>query len=97
MNEVLHANIFFVITSVAVVLCTLLVCVALYHAIRILQSIRRIVDRIDVGSEAIVEDVEQLRSYVLDGGLVSQLVTFFMGRRRAAPKKRTRVAEHREH
>lgn len=92
MNEVLHANIFFIITSVAVIVFTLLLCFALYHVVKILQSIRRIVDRIDASSEMIVEDVEQLRSYVLEGSLVSQLVSFFMGRaRRSKGKRGTRV------
>lgn len=88
MDEVLHANIFFFITSVAVILFTLLLCFALYYIIKILQSLRRIVDRIDAGSEMIVEDVEQLRSYVLEGSLVSQLVGFFMGRARRPKSKR---------
>lgn len=81
MNEVLHANIFFLITSIAVILATLLICIALYHGIKILQAIRRIVERVDASSEMIVEDVEQLRSYVLGGGLVAQVLGFFKGRR----------------
>ena len=89
MDEVLHANIFFFITSVAVTMFTLLVCVALYYVIKILASIRRIVDRIDEGSEMIAEDVEQLRSYVLEGSLLSQLISFFVGRK-AAPRRRSR-------
>jgi hypothetical protein len=94
MDEVLHANVFFVITSIAVIIFSSLLCFALYYVIKILQSLRRIVDRIDAGSEMIVEDVEQLRSYVLGGGLVSQLVSFFMGRRRTnktREKRGTRV------
>jgi hypothetical protein len=86
MDEVLHANIFFFITSVAVILFTLLVCVALFHVVKILQSIRRIVERIDASSEMIVEDVEQLRSYVLEGSLVSQIVGFFVGRHKRASR-----------
>ncbi len=86
MDEVLHANIFFFITSVAVILLTLLLCVALFHVVKILQSIRRIVERIDASSEMIVEDVEQLRSYVLEGSLVSQIVGFFMGRKKSASR-----------
>lgn len=81
MNEVLHANIFFFITSIAVIIATLLVCIALYHGIKILQAIRRIVERVDASSEMIVEDVEQLRSYVFGGGLIAQVLGFFSGRR----------------
>ncbi len=87
MSEVLHANIFFFITSVAVVLFTLLVCVALYHVVKILEAIRRIVERLDAGSEMIKEDVEQFRSYVREGSLVAQVVGLFMGRRRAAKRR----------
>ncbi|MEM9337049.1 MAG: hypothetical protein AAGA35_04305 [Patescibacteria group bacterium] len=79
MNEVLHANIFFLITSVATVLFTILLCVALYHVIKILKSIRRIVERVDEGSEVIAEDIEHIRSFVLEGSLMSQIIRFFMG------------------
>lgn len=89
MNEVLHANIFFFITSIAVVVFTLLLCFAVYQVIKILKSIRRIVDRIDEGSEMIADDMENLRAYVVEGSLVSQLIGFFMGNR-SAFKRSTR-------
>ena len=82
MDEVLQANIFFFVTSVAVIVFTLLLCLALFYIIKILQSVRRIINRIDTESEMIVEDVKQLRSYVLGGSLVSQLVSFLTRRRR---------------
>jgi 5-bromo-4-chloroindolyl phosphate hydrolysis protein len=88
MTEVLHANIFFVITSVAVVVFTLLLCFAVYQIIKILKSIRRIVDRIDEGSEMIAGDMDNLRTYVMEGSLVSQLIGFFMGNKGAARRKR---------
>lgn len=88
MSEVLHANIFFLITSIAVVLFTLLLCFAVYQVIRILKSIRRTVERIEAGSEMIAEDVEQFRAYVMEGSLVSQLIGFFMGNRRASRSTR---------
>lgn len=79
MSEILQANIFFMITSVAVVLFTLLVCVALFHVIKILRAVRRIIERVDEGSEHIAEDVSQLREYVMEGSLVSQIMKFFVG------------------
>lgn len=95
MGEVLQANIFFFITSIAVVVCTALVVVVLYHLIKIVASIRRIVDRIDAGSEMIAEDVDQLRSYVLEGSLFSQLIGFFMGQnlRRRRTRKASKAAD----
>ena len=86
MTEVLHANIFFAITSFAVIVFTLLLCFAVYQIIKILKSIRRIVERIDEGSEMIVDDMDSLRSYVMEGSLVSQLIGFFMGNRAAASR-----------
>lgn len=91
MTEVLQANIFFVIASVATVLFTILVCVILYHVLKVVRSVRRMVERVEAGSEMIAEDVEQFRSFVLKGSLVSQLINFFMGVRRKT--RRTRDVE----
>jgi len=88
MSEILQTNIFFVITSIAVVVFTLFVCIILYHVIKILKSIRKIVDRVEEGSEVIAEDVSQLRAYVVEGSLVSQIMSFFLGTK--APASRTR-------
>ena len=79
MSEVLHANIFFVIASIGTVVFIFLVSVALYQIIKILRSVRSIVERVDEGSETIAEDVAQLRSYVVSGSLFSQIVQFVMG------------------
>tara|TARA_B100000745_G_C20138901_1_gene390411 strand:- start:277 stop:582 length:306 start_codon:yes stop_codon:yes gene_type:complete len=88
MSEILQANIFFFITSVAVILFTLLLCFAVYQVIKILKSIRRIVERVEAGSEIIAEDVENFRTYVMEGSLISQLIGFFMGNRTAARRRR---------
>lgn len=79
MSEILQANIFFIITSIAVLVLTLFVCLILYHVVKILRSIRKIVDRVEEGSEVIAEDVSQLRAYVVEGSLVSQIMSFFLG------------------
>ena len=90
MDEVLHANIFFFIASIATVLFTLLLCIVLYQVIKILRSIRKIVDRVEEGSEVLVEDIEHIRSFVLEGSLISQIVGFFLGKKRSAGKSRSR-------
>lgn len=87
MSEILQANIFFFITSVAVLIFTVFVCVILFHVIKILRSIRRIIERIDEGSELIAEDVSQLRAYVVEGSLVSQIMGFFMGKAKPSRRK----------
>ncbi len=88
MTEVLHANIFFFIASVGVILFTLLVCVALYHIVKILRSIRRIVARVEEGSETLAEDVAQLRTYVVGGSFISQIIGLFMGTKATRSRSR---------
>ena len=88
MTEVLHANIFFVITSVAVVLFTLLVCILLYHLIKIVRSVRRSVDRVEAGSEVLAEDLDHLRTSFNPARLIQFIMSMMPG---ASPrKKRTR-------
>ena len=79
MTEVLQADIFFVIASIGTIIFIVLVGVALYQVIRILRSVRQIVDRVEAGSETLAEDVSQLRSYVVSGSMFSQIIGLFTG------------------
>ena len=87
MDEILQANIFFFIASIGVIVFTILACFILYHVLKIVTSLRRIVERIEEGSEMLAEDVEHFRSYVMQGSLISQIIGFFMGR--ARPQRRS--------
>jgi hypothetical protein len=86
MSEVLQANIFFVIASVATVVFCVGVCVILYHVYKIARIVRRIMERIEDGSEAIAEDVALVRS-LAHGGL-SRLWGLFGG---SFPRGRSRA------
>jgi len=74
MSEVLQANIFFFITSIAVIVCTFLISILLFNLIKIAKSIRRIIARIEEGSEAIADDIDNLRVYITEE---SPLARFF--------------------
>ncbi len=74
MTEVLEANIFFFITGIAVIVFTFLASIALYHVIRLLKSARRVVDRIDAGSEIIAGDLDQLRTYITERSFLSRFL-----------------------
>ncbi len=87
MTEVLQANIFFAITAAAVVVFTIFLCVAVYYVIKILRAVRSITERIDVGSETIADDMKQLRSYITEGSLISQVVGLFINNKRGRRKK----------
>ncbi len=93
MSEILQANIFFFIASVGIVVLTILVCLILYQVLKIVKKIRSIIDRLEAGSEMIAEDVSQLRTFVMEGSLVSQLIRFFVPRGRARSKRTTKTDE----
>ncbi len=90
MNEILHANIFFLIASIATVCFCILVSIVLYQVIKILQSIRSILNRIEEGSEMIAEDLSHLRQVIMDGGIVSRLIGMFFGKTGERKNKRSR-------
>lgn len=81
MNEILHANIFFVIASVATVVFIIMVCILLYHGIKILIAIRTIVERVAKGSEMITDDMVTFRRFVFGGGLISHLAQYMSPKR----------------
>ncbi|MFM2424298.1 MAG: hypothetical protein RLZZ70_689 [Candidatus Parcubacteria bacterium] len=91
MNEVLHANIFFLIASIATIVFAVMVCVAMYYVIKILASIQAIVARVEAGSDVIAEDISAMREFVAGGGLVSSVLGLFAPKRTTT--RRRKVAE----
>lgn len=92
MSEVLHADIFFFITGIAVIIFTALLSVALFHGIKVLKSLRRIMDRIDAGTEIIAEDMQQARAYITGDGFIKKLIMMMMGIKQtpsSAPKAKS--------
>ncbi|MCB9818616.1 hypothetical protein H6788_00300 [Candidatus Nomurabacteria bacterium] len=87
MTEVLQANIFFLITAMAVVVFTVFLCVAMYFVIKILSSVRNITERIDESSEVIADDIQQLRTYIVEGSLISQIIGLFIKSKRSRRKQ----------
>lgn len=87
MNEVLHANIFFFITGIAVIVFTALLCVAIFHAIKVLKVLRRILARIEQGAEEITEDMQNVRAYFAEDGLLTRLILKFVGKPKARSTK----------
>lgn len=86
MDEVLHANIFFFIASLATVIFFVFLCFILFHVYKIVKSLRAIVERIEAGSEMIAEDVAHVREMVASGGIWSRLIQFFIGSRGSRKK-----------
>jgi hypothetical protein len=97
-SEVLQTNVFFIITSIAVVVVTVLFSVALYYVIRILRAVRDIAERLREGSEVIAEDVATVREGIVTGRFFTDVVkrasamTGF-GARRTRRTKKTEASE----
>lgn len=90
MTEILQANIFFFIASLATIVFSILACVAMYLVIKILVSIRAILARIEEGSEQIAEDIQSARAFVAGGGLVSHLISLFVRTQSTSAKARAK-------
>lgn len=75
MTEVLQANIFFLITGIAVIIFSVLLCIALFHIIKVIKTIRKITDRIERGTELIVEDMQNVRMYFTGDGLIRKIMS----------------------
>ena len=94
MEDVLHANIFFFITAIGIIVLTTLGCILLYQLIKIVRSIRRIVERVEAGSEVILDDIENLRENLNPANLVAFLMRFVPGAQ--PPRRRRRSTEEDE-
>ncbi len=90
MSEVIHADIFFFITGIAVIVCSAVLCVALFHAIKVLKSMRRIMNRIEASAEMITEDMYHIREYFTQEGFLSRLFATLTG---SASRARTRAQQ----
>jgi hypothetical protein len=86
MNEILQANVFFVIASIGTVVFIVLLSVALYHVIKVIRSIRRIVERIEAGSETVAEDLRELRASLSP----TRVLSFLAGLTGLGPARRSR-------
>ncbi len=76
MSEILHANIFFLIASIATIIFSIMVFIAMYGVIKIISSIRAILEKIEAGSDLIAEDISAARAFVANGGILSHLIRF---------------------
>ncbi len=78
MQELIHADIFFLISAVAVVVVTVGLVGAFYYLIRILKNVHEISERAKKLSEEMETDIESLRNGVKSGAhwLISLLTMF---------------------
>lgn len=95
MSEVLQANIFFFIASIATVVFCILLSLVLFQFYKIAKSIRAIIERVESATEVMAEDVTRVRELVASSGLLSGILNFILGgtKRRTTTRKRTKARD----
>jgi hypothetical protein len=93
-ESLIHADIFFFISTIALVLISAGICVALFYAIRILRDVREFSDLAKAEGVELLADLKKLRANLRDEGIkwkhVAGLVrTFFVSK--APAKKKVQV------
>jgi xanthine/uracil permease len=85
MDTLIHADIFFFVTTIAVVLITALFIVAILYIVRILNDLHYISKVVRTETDHLAEDFEEIRDRLKREGLFSglaNLITGLIGRRR---------------
>lgn len=80
MENVVKADIFFFVTSIAVVVFTIGVVIAMYYVVRILKEMKRVSKKISEEGDKIIGDVEYFREAVKNEGTkIKNVANFFLG------------------
>jgi len=99
-ESLIHADVFFFISTISLVLLTIGAGIALFYLIRILRNAREISDKIKVESGEILADSKRLRAALRDEGLkwkhVAHLIRGFFVRdmeKKSAKREKKAKAE----
>ena len=86
-NSLLRSDIFFIITSVVVVILGILFAVALVYLIRILSDVKKLSKAVRKEGENIVEDIEGLRENIKKNTIkLSDILSFGFFRKKSGRK-----------
>ncbi len=77
MEGMLKSDIFFFVTTIAVVVISIGLLIAVFYLIKILKDIRHISDKVKEESDEIIKDVKSLREGVKKEGLRFKDVSLF--------------------
>jgi len=94
MDELLQTNIFFLITSLAVIVFTVGFCVLLYYLLPLVRDAQEIVSKLRTAAEELEGDFEKLRGNVEEEGartkMLFDMALGFLGHFFVAPPRRRR-------
>ncbi|MBY0472926.1 hypothetical protein K2Q00_01400 [Patescibacteria group bacterium] len=102
MNDILHANIFFFISSVSTILIAILVGVILFYIARIMRDISDIVRKINNVSDDLERDFQDLRHEIKNEGvkvrsIIDVALGFFLSRVQKRATRKPKPATPPEH
>jgi hypothetical protein len=79
-SSIIHADIFFYVTTISVVILTALLIVLFYYIVKIARHLERTALRLREESERIIEDVSMIRESIEDqGGRAVSFLKFIFG------------------
>ena len=76
MATLIHADIFFFITSIVTVVLSILLAIALFYIILILRDLRHLSGLVRKGGETLAEDMGEIRSAMIEGGTKMKSLVF---------------------
>jgi len=94
MTDIAKSDLFFMITSISVVVLTIIIAVVLIYAFFIIRNVKEIVKKVKEESESAIDDIRELRlklkadGNVLRGvtGVLGLLKNTFFGRKKKSKK-----------
>jgi predicted RNase H-related nuclease YkuK (DUF458 family) len=90
-ESLVHADIFFFVSTMALVVISIGIGIALFYAIRILRTVRDIAEKVQEESEQAISDLRKLRHELRDEGMkwkhVADLTRHFFMRKGGKAKK----------
>lgn len=73
MTDILHANIFFFVTTIVTIIVAVFVALLLFYTIRLIRSLSRIAEKIESEADEYIEVSGQLRERFIDHPVVKML------------------------
>lgn len=87
MNTLIKSDIFFFITSIAVVILTALLCVLVFYLIKVSKDIKYISQKAKSEADNVMADIHNLREGVKQQGQNLKNLLNFFGRNKTSGKK----------
>jgi|YelNatPaOPRAMG01_1025707.scaffolds.fasta_scaffold14155_1 5-bromo-4-chloroindolyl phosphate hydrolysis protein len=78
MDTLIHADIFFFITTIAVIVISIILGVVLYYLVKILKNVRDITESVKEETNLIRKDIQDARENIkVEGFKLKHLISFF--------------------